>query len=62
MVYCIMYNYVCVDDMFCPKTKLRFTSKGKVLENRTYNAVSLIGIPEILMNIILCHGFFKPYV
>ena len=52
-----MEKYVCVDYLCYPKTKLRVTNKGQVFENITYNAVSGIGIIEILMNIISCHGF-----
>ena len=55
--YCIMDSYVCVDNMFCPKIKIHVISRGQGFENRPYNGVSGIGIPEILMNTILCHGF-----
>ena len=56
-VYCITDRYVCVDYICCTKNKINVTSKGKLFENRTYNAVSGIGTTELLMNIILCHGF-----
>ena len=52
-----MENFVCVDYLCCTETKLHVTSKGQGFENRTYNSVPGIGIPEPLMNIILCHGF-----
>ena len=54
-----MENYVCVDYLCCPETKLPVTSKGQVFENRTYYAVSGISITELLMIIISCHGFVK---
>ena len=41
------------------QTKLRDTSKGQEFENRTYNYVSGIVIPELLMNIFECHGFLS---
>ena len=56
-VYCITDRYVCVDYKCCTKTKINVTSKEKVFENRTYNDVSGTGTTELLMNIILCHGF-----
>ena len=48
-----------VDYLCCPKTKLHVTSKGQGFENRAYNPVSGIGIPELLMNIISCDGFLN---
>ena len=59
IVYSIMDTYVCFNYLCCIKTKLRITSKGQGFENRTYNYVSGIRITELLMNIILCHGFEK---
>lgn len=41
---------------FSPQTKLNGKSKGQGLKTRTYNFVSRIDIPELLMNIISCHG------
>ena len=55
--YCIMENYVCVDYLCCPQTKLNVKNKGQGFENMIYNAVSGIGIPELFMNIISCHEF-----
>ena len=46
IVYCIMDNFVCVDYLCCPETKPHVTSKCQGFENRTYNAVSGISIPE----------------
>ena len=59
IVYCIMDNYICFDYLCCPVTKLHVTNKEQEFENRTYNAVSGIVIPELLMNIISCHGFMS---
>ena len=55
VVYCIMKNYVCAYYLYFPQTKLHVANKG--FENITYNDISGIGIPELLMNIISCHGF-----
>ena len=55
VVYCIIKNHVCADYLCCPQTKLHAENKG--FKNTTYNDISGIGIPEILMKIISCHGF-----
>ena len=59
IVYCIMDNFVCVDYICWQEKKLYVTNKGQVFENRTYNDVSGVGIPELLMNIIWCHVFLN---
>ena len=38
---------------------MHVTVKGQGFENITYNAVSVSVIPELLMNMILFHGFVK---
>ena len=45
--------------MCCPQTKLHVKFANKVFENTTYNDISAIEIPELLMNIISRHGFFN---
>ena len=52
-----MDNYLCVDFLCFAQTKLHVTSKGHGFENRTYNYVSGMSIPELLMNIITCNLF-----
>ena len=59
IVYFIMDNYVCVNYLCFPKTKPYVTNKFQVFENRPYNAVSRIVVPELLMNVILRHGFLN---
>ena len=55
--YCITEKYVCVYYLCCMKTKLHVTGRGQGSESIRYFSVSGIFIPEILMNIISCHGF-----
>ena len=52
-----MDKYVCVDYMCFTPTRLHVTSKRTESETITYNAVSGILIPGLLMNIISYHGF-----
>ena len=59
IVFCVMDNYVRVDHLCFPQAKLHVTNKGQVFEKRTYNSVSVIFIPELLLNIISCHGFLR---
>ena len=47
VVYCIRMNYVCADYMCCLQTKIFVANKG--VENTTYNDISGIGIPELLI-------------
>ena len=54
---CIMDNYLCVDFLCFAQTKLHVTSKGQGFENRTYNYVSGMSIPELIINIITCYLF-----
>ena len=55
VVYCIMESYACDDYLCCQQAKLHVDNKG--VENKTFNDISGIGIPELLMNIISCHRF-----
>ena len=57
--YCIMDNYVCAYYLCCMKSKIHVHFVNKGFENTTYNAVSCVSIPGILMNIISCCGFVK---
>ena len=50
-----MESYVCVNYLCCLQTRFHVTSKVQGFENRNTNSVSVIGIPELLMNIISYH-------
>ena len=52
-----MDNYICVDYLCFPQSKIHVADKGQIFESRTFNNVSGIGINELFMYIILCHGF-----
>ena len=50
-----MYKYIFVDHLSLQKSKMSSAHIG--FQNRTYNDLSGIGIPELLTNIMPCHGF-----
>ena len=55
VVYCIIEKYLCADYLCFQQAKLHFVNK--IFENKKINDISGIRIPELLMNIISCHGF-----
>ena len=48
---------MCVDYMCLYQVLLPLSHKG--FENTTLNDISVIDIPEVLINILYCRGFFK---
>ena len=55
VVYCITENCLCVGYLSCLKNKLHVHFEKRGFEKTSFNAVSGIGIPKQLMNIISCH-------
>ena len=61
---CVIYylmekNYVCINYMlFQPKTLISMSSKP-TFEHTSSNILLVIGIPELLLNRVSCHGFTK---
>ena len=55
VAYFIMDNDACDDYMCCQQAKLHVANKD--FENKTFNDISGIRIPELFMNIISCHRF-----
>ena len=60
---CVVYygvdNYVCIDYLGCQSKKLSVICSDKLFEDRSYNELLGIFIPEVLMKLILCHVFTK---
>ena len=52
-----MYDYMCVDYIYLKQFQLYLAHKG--FENTKFNDISVIGITELLINIIYFHGFVK---
>ena len=63
VIYTIINNYVCIDDLACGSKKLSEVpvSSGGDFKHwkKSYDKILGIGIPDLLMNLISCHGFLK---
>ena len=55
VVYCFTDNYPCINYLCLQQAKIYL--ENKVFENTTFNDISEIIIPELLMNSMSCHGF-----
>ena len=53
VIYCTTDNYICVYHLCLYQDQLYLVHKG--FKNKTFNDISVIGIPELLMNIMFCH-------
>ena len=63
VIYTIIDKYVCIDYLGSEKSKLSYlkigftgSSKHNVLD---YKNLSGIGIPDLILNLLSCHGFLK---
>ena len=63
VIYTIIDKYVCIDYLCTEKSKLSYFKIGCTGSNRhngiDYNNLLGIGIPDILLNLLSCHGFLK---
>ena len=59
VLYTVIENYVCIAYLCCQSKKLSLICSDKVFYDGSYNELLGIGIPEVLMNFISCHGFMK---
>ena len=63
VIYTIIDKYVCIDYLGSKKSKLSGLKTGCTGSNKhngmDYNNVLGIGIPDILLNLLSCHGFLK---
>ena len=59
VVYSLIYNYVCIEYLTCQlKTSSSISSKP-TFEQTSFNILLGIGIPELLLDLVSCHGFMK---
>ena len=59
VVYNFIDNYFCIDYISCQPETLRSISSKPTFEQTNFNILLGIGIPELLPNIVYCHGFMK---
>ena len=59
VVYSLIDNYVCIDYLACQSKTLSFISSKPTFEDTSFNILLGIGIPELLLNLVSCHGFTK---
>ena len=57
VIYTIIDHLICLDYMYLIQDKLSKHDKNFV--KKYFNYFSGIGVPEILMNLVSCHGFEK---
>ena len=59
VVYSLIDNYVCIDYISCQSKTLSRISSKPTFEQTSFNILISIGIPELLLNLVSCHGFIK---
>ena len=59
VVYSLIENYVCIGYLSCQSKTLSFISYKPTFEQPSLNLLLGIGIPELLLNLVSCHGFTK---
>ena len=63
VIYTIISNYVCIDYLGSESKKLSELGLGSVGRfkhvNKSYFKILGIGIPDLFMNLMSCHGFLR---
>ena len=59
VVYYLIDNDVCIKYISCQSKTLSSISFKPTLEQTSFNILIGIGIPELLLNLVSCHGFKK---
>ena len=57
--YTLIDNYVCIDYLSCQSKKLFDISNNSTFKETSFNLLLGIGIPELLLDLVSCHGFMK---
>ena len=61
VLYYIIDNYVFIEYICCQSKTLSIISSDEIFEQVSYNVLLGIGIQEVFMNLVSCHGFMdKP--
>ena len=59
VVYYLIENYVSVDYLSCQSKPLSSISSKPTFEQKRFNILIGVGIPELLLNLLSRHGFMK---
>ena len=59
VVYSLIDNYFCIDYLSCQSKTLSSISYKPTFEQTSFNILLGIFIPELLLNLVSCHGFMK---
>ena len=59
VVYSLIYNYVFIQYISCQQNILSSIPSKTIFEDISLNIILGIGIPELLLNLVSCHGFTK---
>ena len=57
VLYYLIKNYVCIDYISCQYKKLNSISSNRISEQTSFNILLVIGTPQLLPNLVSCHGF-----
>ena len=59
VLYYLIENYVCIDYLSYQSKTLSTISSNRIFEKISFNILLGIDIPELLLDILSCHGFVK---
>ena len=59
VIYSLIENYVCIDYLFFQSKTLSSISSKLTFEKISFYLLLGIGILELLLNLVSCHGFMK---
>ena len=63
VLYTIINKYVCIDYLRSEKSKLIYLKIGSTGSSKhngmDYNNLLGIGIPDLILNLLSCHGFLR---
>ena len=57
VIYTIIENYVCIDYLACQSKTISEITVVSERGEKHSNRILGIGIPDLLMDLLLCHGF-----
>ena len=55
----VIENYICIDYLACQSKTFSSISSKSSFEKTSFNIILGIFIPELLLNLLYCHGFIK---